>query len=68
MGLMAEEKAPDNPWEQPIGDYIENADGSLDRIMPVPGWVKEMAAREGLTLIPDHIPADEVERWFRIGR
>lgn len=46
-----------------MGDYIVNEDGSMDRLMPVPEAVRKEAEKRGIKLKPDHIPADEVQRY-----
>lgn len=53
----------DKRWTDGLGDYLVNEDGSMDRIVPVPEAIRIEAQRRGIKLKPDHIPADEVERW-----
>jgi hypothetical protein len=38
----------------------------MDRIVPVPERVAREAARRGVALKPDHIPADQVARYDRV--
>lgn len=44
--------------------YIMNEDGSLDRLGEVPNSVRQMAKDKGFTLPPDHIPAEEVDKYY----
>lgn len=47
---------------EPGSVYVENDDGSWERIGEVPEAAKELAARLGKTILPAHMTAAEVQR------
>jgi hypothetical protein len=55
----------DDRWSQGP-DYVVNDDGSMDRIVPIPEHIREMAEKKGYKLKPDHIPADMVDYYNRL--
>lgn len=48
----------------PGSGFILNEDGSLDRIGEVPEDVRQEAKEKGYTIKPDHIPAEDADKWF----
>lgn len=48
----------------PGSGFILNEDGSLDRIGEVPEDVRQIAKEKGYTIKPDHIPAEDADKWF----